>query len=714
MWLRRIASVAALVWMLVLAIVFALRIGFPLELEWMEGGSLQQAWRMQQGLPIYGPPDPEFVPFLYTPLYPALLAALGAIFPLDYPLARAVSIAAVVAIVLALWRLTKLEDKPTPHRLVAIGLFLSGYVFGFRWLDVGRGDSLFLALLLWGFVLLRESEGSLRKAVLAGVLVALAFWTKQTAAVFVLASGFAGLFVAPRQLWAYVVPIALIDGGGVLIGQWLTDDWLWTWIYETHQAHAFNDERFRSKTWGMFVHAAPALALLTFVLAGATIGLGIRRVRQFSRLARDRDQQGLLTWLAAIWSGLRAKRGPLYWGLLALAGLLVSALGYATQYAEPNAFLPGILFGSAFMAVALPDGLRDDPDERGLASVRRVLEIAGLIAIVLRLVFALLVEPMYQPIQDRGIEQGLKDSYAWQDPFRTVPRTEQRARARELRERIESLDQPLLALHRPWWSVLAGGRGHVGAMGLNDVSPETRAALQAELRRRIEAREVGAVWIEGSIPKWFGRATNGWSVALRLWGDARVRPLSGWMSEAGMVTPWQGEQLLLVPAPAWVHEPPPGVEVIADFEDGTLAGFEVVHGSAFGRRAVRSIEPGLPPIGPHGGERLLSSAASPQRLRAIGEVRSPAIVLSQGDALELLLGHSGSLERLSAKLISDDGREHELELPDTRFDLAFVRWDVPAGWEGASVRLHLIDDDSEAALFVDDLWLARGSAPQVR
>ena len=712
-WLRRIAESLALIWMLVIAIVFALRIGFPLELEWMEGGSLQQAWRMQQGLAIYGPPSPDFVPFLYTPLYPALLALLGKVFPLGYALARAVSIASVIAIGLALWRLCALEDKPRAHRRLAVALFLSGYVFGFRWLDIGRADALFLALLIWGLVLLRESEGSVRKAALAGLLVALAFWTKQTTAVFVLASGVVGLLIAPRQIWAYAGTIALVAGGGVLLGQWLTDGWLWTWIYETHQTHAFNAERFRSKTWAMFVHATPALALLTLVLAGATLGLGIRRVRQFSRLARERGQFSLGTWLGGVWTALRTKRGPIYWGLLALAGLFVSALGYATQYAEPNAFLPGILLGSAFLAVTLPDGLREDPrDDSGeLPIVRRVLEAAGLILISVQLIFALLVEPMYQPIQDRGLA-GLRESYAWQDPWRSIPSMDQRRAARALRDRIEAAG-PLLALHRPWWSVLAGGQGHVGAMGLNDVDPAARAQLQAELRRRVSTGEYAAIWIEGSVPTWLALALRDWSVGLRLRDDQRVRPLSGWMSEAGMVTPWRGEQLLLVREPMPTPELPAGAERIADFEDGGLDGFEVVSGLGFSRRAARGIESGVPPVGPHGGARLLSSAAGPTRLRGQGEVRSPLLTIPRGGALELSIGSSAPSDRLQAKLIveAEPERSVALEIPDTRFGLASLRWSVPDELADVPLRLHLIDGSRDAALFVDDVWLWRAAPP---
>lgn len=703
--LRRIALGLSAAWALILAVVFMLRVGFPLELEWMEGGSLQQAFRVQQGLPVYGPPSADFVPFLYPPLYPALLAALGFVFPLGYALARAVSIAAVIATCLALWRLSRFEHKPIAHRAVAIGLFLSGYVFGFRWLDLARGDALFLALVLWGLVVLRECEGNWKKAVLAGTLVALGFWTKQTAAVFVLASALAGLLVAPRQFWAYAGTIAVIDGGGVLLGQWLTDGWLWTWIYEMHQTHAFNHERFRQKTWGMFLHAAPFLVVLLLALLGVGVGLAVRRVRQTARLiaAHGANDGRARAWARATWLGLRAIQGPLYWAIFAAAGLLVSALGYSTQFAEPNAFIPGICFGAAFLAVALPDSTVRRDDLAGVLGIRRALELIGLALIIAQLGFALLVEPMYQPIQSHGLAAGLRESYAWQDPWRTIPRPKQRRRAAELRAEIEALGPGLLALHRPWWPILAGGTGHVGAMGINDVSPEDRAALQTELRRRLAAGEVQAVWIEGSVPDWLLRDLKSWTVAQRRFGDRRVRPLSGWMSEAGMVTPWRGEQLLLTPARP--REVPSGVVVIADFESGGLDGFEVVSGLAFGRRSVPSINPGLPPIGPHGGGRLLSSAASPKRLAARGEIRSPSFVLPESGAVELLLGTSGSRKKLRAELVADDGRRVALELPDTRFDLRPVRFDIPPDWAGVAVRLHLIDEDPKAALFADDLWL---------
>lgn len=506
-WARRIVLALAGLWVLVLAICFVWRIGFPLELEWMEGGSLHQALRLQQGLAIYPEPSAQYVPFLYTPLYPALLAALGMVFPLDFVLARAVSIAAVVAIGVGLWRLVGQEGKPRAHSAAALGLWCSGYVLSFRWYDVARADSLFLALLLWGLVLLRGARGRPGRAVLAGVLVAAAFWTKQTAAVFVLASAVAGLVVAPRELLWFALTIAVIDGGGVLVGQRLTGGQLWVYIYELHQAHAFNAERFTRKTWGMFVHAGPFVVLM---LVG-------RAVWWLRRLSRGTGFN----------FGDEQVRGRVYWAIVTAAALLASALGYSTQWAEPNAFMPGVCFAAAFVAVMLPVG---------------VGERAALGLVAAQMVFALVLEPRYHAIQDRGLA-GLKDSYAWQDPWRTLPSAAQHERAAALRRELGERAGPVLALQRPWWSVIAGGPGHVGSMGINDVPRAHQRAIEREIAGEVAAGRYVAVYLDGEPPGWLRPALQRrYKVARSSQGEGRVLPLTGYMSASGMVTPWRGPQ----------------------------------------------------------------------------------------------------------------------------------------------------------------------------
>ena len=73
------------------------RVGYPYDLEWMDGGMLLHAARVADGLPLYVTPSETFIPFIYPPMYPWLVGGLSALgFPLDYVLGRGVSIAGIV------------------------------------------------------------------------------------------------------------------------------------------------------------------------------------------------------------------------------------------------------------------------------------------------------------------------------------------------------------------------------------------------------------------------------------------------------------------------------------------------------------------------------------------------------------------------------------------------------------------------------------------
>ncbi len=706
---RRAVELLALGWALLLLVVVLWRVGFPLELEWMEGGMLHQARRIQLWQSPYPPPGPDYVPFLYTPLYSGVLALLGMVLPLGYTLGRVVSIAAWIATGLALWRGVRWEGKPRAHAAAAVGLGCAGYVFTFRWLDLARPDTLYIALVTWGLVLLRHSEHRASRAVWAGVLVALAFWTKQTTAAFVLASGLGALLVSWRRLPLYAGTIAIIDGGGVLLGNALTDGWLWTYIYELHQSHAFNEERFTTKTWGMFVHAWPAVMLVVLGLASAGLGRLPQRVRAWRR-QRSREAEptpdaesspespddaeadapdSIPSESAPAIDRVRGPRALAYWTLMAGAGLLVSALGYSTQWAEPNAFIPGVVLGALALGVALPTGGRG--------------ETLSLALISAQLVVCLVAEPLYQPVQTDGLA-GLGRSYAWQDPWRTLPRTERWDRASALRAELEASPGEVFALHRPWWSILAGGEGHVGNMGVTDVAPEDRAAIEAAIREALRERRYDQVWLEGEPPRWLSRdLLKGYRVERRLHGQARVRPLSGYMSDAGMVTAYRRDQLLLVPrGPRPVS---PGTEVIADFESGTLDGF-TPDGAAF-RRPIRRMPTKLPVAGPYGGEFLLSSAGPRGSLQLTGEAVSAAFALPEAGHVELLVGFAGRRPRGLSVWIEEaggGGRTVALPIPPTPHSLSTVRWEVPPEWAGAHVHLRLGDHSAKASLYIDDVW----------
>ena len=502
--------------------------------------------------------------------------------------------------------------------------------------------------------------------------MALAFWTKQTAASFVIASGLGALLVAPRLLPWYAATIAVIDGGGVLLGNALTDGWLWTYIYQLHQSHAFNRERFTTKTWGMFVHAAPWLVLWLAIAVGRTAD-ELRRTQ---------------------WPALSVLKVQGYWWLMAIAAALVSALGYSTAWAEPNAFIPGVAFGAIVVMLSIPDRGRFAAIGLGLVSVQ--------------LSFAWAVEPMYQPIQDDGwTRAAIARSYAWQSPRRTIPTSQMRDAAAQLRADLVGTQGQgeVLALHRPWWSVIAGGSGHVGSMGVRDVAPDDQKRLQADLRASIRDGRWAVLWFEGEPPSWLSAdIRRNYRVERRLSGDARVRPMSGWMSEAGVVTPYRSDQVMLVPKGE--RPRPPGAQVLEDFESRRAQGF-AFEGTAFGRSPVSPPTGRLPWPGPYGGSFLLSSAGRRGDVRLTGAATTPAFGVRTGDTLHMLLGVTRRSAGLRVVAVAGEV-EVDIPLPTRPHVLEPVVFEVPPQLDGRQTQIRLQDEATDASLYFDDLWLVRG------
>src|SRR5437016_5149547 len=86
------AAVMHIVW---LARIFALRFTFPMDLEWLEGHSLEEAWRaFHPGEPLYGDPAVGHQTQIYPPLYFIVVGAIGRVIGLDFWTGRAISILA--------------------------------------------------------------------------------------------------------------------------------------------------------------------------------------------------------------------------------------------------------------------------------------------------------------------------------------------------------------------------------------------------------------------------------------------------------------------------------------------------------------------------------------------------------------------------------------------------------------------------------------------
>lgn len=157
------------------------RFPYPYDLEWMEGGMLAHAWRISHGLPLYVEPGADWIPYIYPPGQPAVVAALGSVFGLSPPVGRAVSIGgtllACAALVAGGWR-----QGSAVAGVLGASVFLSCYPDTGAFYDLVRPDALGMGLAAWSLVLGLEADRRARVA--SGLLLAASFAVKHNLAVF--------------------------------------------------------------------------------------------------------------------------------------------------------------------------------------------------------------------------------------------------------------------------------------------------------------------------------------------------------------------------------------------------------------------------------------------------------------------------------------------------------------------------------------------------
>lgn len=201
--------------------VIASRVAYPYELEWIEGGMLQPAVRLAQGLPLYVEPSMAYVPPLYAPLYFLLSSWSIDLFGAGLPALRAVSVlAAAGTALLVAW----LAHSLTRSRLAAC-LALAGWGVMFRysgfWYDVARSDSLWTFCLVACLAASWQATRTPGRAPvwLAGAALLAALYAKQTT--------LAWLPFYAVALWAWwgwrraALLLASVAGLALLLGLWL-------------------------------------------------------------------------------------------------------------------------------------------------------------------------------------------------------------------------------------------------------------------------------------------------------------------------------------------------------------------------------------------------------------------------------------------------------------------------------------------------------------
>lgn len=645
------------------------RWSFSYDLEWMEGGLLTHAKRVADGVGIYGDPSVDFIPFLYTPLYPGLLALLEPFVGISYGVGRGISILATLALCYLLTVIVRREVKDShwqDSRLIsadrlawiggmcAIGFFSATYPWVEGWFDLVRADSLFMLMVVFGLYGVRiwaraEDRTGQRKLAFAISLLALSFFAKQTGILFVATGGFMILALNWRKVPLYIGVAGSIGLGGTWILNQATNGWFWIYVYKTHQHHDFNMDRFYKSFGNMLWHWPAMTGVIAFALILAIVTLLVRR-------SLPGPARGLAIWF------------PVF-----CVSVLVGAVGWGTEFAHFNAYIPAMVFGAlcaglSILSIAscLQSLLKIDKNS-GIA--RRVPGVSGiLLALVL----------------------GAQLLMSWWKPGIFVPNEKEHRAGSELIALLRNIEGEILIPYHPWYAHLAGKETQVHLMGLRDMSTGKVWPIRG-LRDKLENQRYGAIIMDNRpIGRELSRIHRHYRLDDYLPRSASPHVFTG----AGAV--WNRSVATLIPRAIWVPNtvtpPPAGARVLWDFEEGKFAEWTPGGkggkrpGGAWGSRPVSRPLPKQGPVLRFGGRYYLSSFHGGDK--SLGTLRSPFFVLTgQKITFRLSGGNSKDLRaelRIAGEVVASATGNNSERMAD-------ITWDI-SQHKGKNAEIVLIDD----------------------
>ena len=668
-----VIACAALYQLALLVIAIAGRVSYPYDLEWMEGGLLHHAQRLQQGHGIYAPPSVDFIPYLYTPLYPAVLAMLGKIFGLGYTLGRVVSVLSLVAIAIV----ASLSIASPRYRhaargpawagvVLALGLFAATYPYMEAWFDLVRADTMFLFLVTAGLAAAAtwSTEGTgwrgeARISAVATILV-LAFFAKQTG-IFYVGLGAAIIAArAPRRVPTYLITSTILGVGGCSIANVASDGWFWIYIQKIHRAHDFNMPRFW-KSFGFILWHFSALTIVVAVTLVVVTYTWLRPPAPGRRRELPRQARPFLLWTSTFG-----------------VSVLVGAVGWGTEFARFNAYMPAFLHGAMAAGAAVPALAAC----AGIlwAGRRRTALVAHATAGVAALALAITCV------------------HARWSPSQFVPTAKDRAAGAKLIARIAAIDGDVWVPHHPWYAVLAHKEPYVHRMGISDVTRrQTRTVVG--LQQALDTHRFAAIVLDSHDLAELGQIQASYRPAFKIPDDERPHLYTG----AGtFYDPWGCCQ---VPETIWVPAvpaaPPPGAKTLFDFEWPTWAGW-TRSGMAWGDGPVTEALAGQDLVVGATGHRFATSMHAGDA--STGRVTSPSFPID-GDRITLMLGGSADIQHARVELWVDDAIAKIAGVPQPGGDsLRQVEWTV-SELRGKQGKLVLVDDSPTGHLDVDDVWM---------
>ena len=448
----RLTLLAAFIFTATYLLVAVSRIVYPYDIDFLENSMLMQSLRMGRGQPVYLPPNVEFAPHVYTPLYMWLGGMLFKIAGPGYVPLRLLSFGATVISAFVIYRAARTESGRRWLGIACAGLYFGGYRIVDGWYELARVDSLFVMLALVAFGFGVYTRG-MRRLILPALAMALVFYAKQTGVFFAVALFLVLLVSVGRRAWLYVAIYAGLVVAFVVTMNVATEGWFGYYIFGIASLNPV--EPGRVVTYVRFEILGLMAGLSLMALAAALLGARRSGRRAFF------ERPWLIGITAAIAvSGLgRASVGGATNNLMPAYAFL--CLAPALLFAEWNARLPAIM-----QRWKTSESLHPPPLAFRLAS-----NPAACIAALILVQFAL-------------------GAY---NPFRFIPSAEMRASGDRLIERIASFDGEVFVMMHPYYALLAGKQPSAQVATLWHARERGTLPLPADLVNRIQARYYAAI-----------------------------------------------------------------------------------------------------------------------------------------------------------------------------------------------------------------------------
>ena len=456
--------------------IWVARNGHPYDLEWMEGGMMVEAWRLEQGLPVLTEPSVEWIPYLYPLGYPAVLAAAAQFTELSMSLGRTISLGGTLLAALALPYISHRAGRTFVPGLVGAVLFLGCYPFSGAFYDIVRLDGLMVALWAWSIAM--ALDGRRGTVMASGLLLAAAFTVKHNVAL----TGFPLLIALWQRggraealrfaLWS-AVPALLMTGYLELVtGRTYLD-----WLLAVPSSHGWAGQRIFPGVGVDLGEAVPFAALAGVLALAARLGrwhkglvaAGVLALvsgpvaEGYMRYLSLRGRTPDVSLLGQVWAALDGWRWPFTaLGLFAVYAGGLLAVGLLTRRLRSPSWRVTLGVGVAFTTLVMTTLMRGHVG--GFVNVNIpthwVVCLGAAVA---------LGNPLHALRTGHGLRLAAAGAVlaalqvGWSryelDEERVValmPAEEDIAVGDAVVERLAELPGPILAPHNPWLLVLAG------------------------------------------------------------------------------------------------------------------------------------------------------------------------------------------------------------------------------------------------------------------